>query len=62
MYLMECILIRLDAEITLTLTICISRYPYKVAQQGRALVFSTDDKNAPHELNLNDKRLRNIKS
>ena len=59
MYSMECILIRLDTEITLTLTIFIRRYPYKVAQQGHALVFSTDDKNTPHELNLNDKRLRN---
>ena len=36
------------------------RYPYKVAQQGCALVFSTDDKNAPHKVDLNDKRLEII--
>ena len=58
MFLMERILIRFDTETTLTY-MCIHRYPYKVAQRGHALVFSTDDKNAPCELNLNDKRLRN---
>ncbi|XP_065917071.1 queuine tRNA-ribosyltransferase accessory subunit 2-like isoform X2 [Dysidea avara] len=31
-------------------------YPYRAAQKGCALVFPTDDKNASHQLDLNDKR------